>query len=276
VVQDVIYYLRLSRGSSRGSKARSTKFSDVSPLRSSAPIWLCCKPTSTRSEFRYNRRKRRTSSSAGSAGRGAPDQQIGGNGDDRIFTVVRFQTLRSPQGFGENITPWSPSRGTSEIGIAAEFAPSFALDNGAFSLWRAGQRRPAWDPYYRWVEVWRNHPGFDFAIIPDVIDGSEEENDDLLAEWPFFDGVPVYHLHESLDRLVRLTNSYSRIALGSSGPYRSTCTLRWWGRIQQIMTLVCGDSDLPTVKLHGLRILAPGSSSTSHYRRRIRHWWRGR
>ena len=144
-----------------------------------------------------------------------------------------------------------------QLGIAAEFASSFALDNGAFSLWRAGQRSPAWDPYYRWVEAWRNHPGFAFAMIPDVIDGSEEENDDLLAEWPFFDGVPVYHLHESLDRLARLANSYSRIALGSSGPYRCTCTLRWWDRMQQIMTMLCGEDDLPTVKLHGLRMLAP-------------------
>jgi len=90
-----------------------------------------------------------------------------------------------------------------------------------------------------------------------VIDGSEEDNDDLLAEWPFFEGVPVYHLHEPLDRLARLANSYSRIALGSSGPYRSTCTLRWWDRMQQIMTLLCGDGDLPTIKLHGLRMLAP-------------------
>jgi hypothetical protein len=144
-----------------------------------------------------------------------------------------------------------------QIGIAAEHASSFALDNGAFSLWRAGQHSPTWDSYYRWVEAWRNHPGFDFAIIPDVIDGSEEENDDLLAEWPFFYGVPVYHLHESLDRLVRLATSYSRIALRSSGPYRCTCTLRWWDRMQQIIAMVCGEDNLPTVKLHGLRMLAP-------------------
>lgn len=132
-----------------------------------------------------------------------------------------------------------------QIGIAAEYASSFALDNGAFSLWRAGQRRPAWDRYYRWIEAWRNHPGFDFAIIPDVIDGSEEENDDLLAEWPFFDGAPVYHLHEPLDRLLRLANSFSRIALGSSGPYRCTCVLRWWDRMQQIMTMLCSEDDVP-------------------------------
>jgi hypothetical protein len=36
-----------------------------------------------------------------------------------------------------------------QLGIAAEYASSFVLDNGAFSLWRAGQRRPAWDSYYR-------------------------------------------------------------------------------------------------------------------------------
>jgi hypothetical protein len=49
-----------------------------------------------------------------------------------------------------------------QIGIATEYASSFALDNGAFSLWKAGQRRSDWDSYYRWVEAWRNHPGFDF------------------------------------------------------------------------------------------------------------------
>lgn len=145
-----------------------------------------------------------------------------------------------------------------QIEIAAASASSFALDNGAFSLWGSGQRRPDWRVYYRWVESWRSHPGFDFAIIPDVIDGSEEENDDLLVEWPFLDGVPVYHLHEPLERLLRLAQSYSRVALGSSGPYRSTCTLRWWDRMWEIMSVLCDGAGRPDVKLHGLRLLAPG------------------
>ena len=42
-----------------------------------------------------------------------------------------------------------------------------------------------------------------------------------------------------------------------SGPYRSTGILRWWDRVLQIMTLLCGDDELPPVKLHGLRMLAP-------------------
>lgn len=144
-----------------------------------------------------------------------------------------------------------------QIDIAAEHASSFALDNGAFSLWKAGQGRPDWRPYYRWVEVWRSHPAFDFAIMPDIIDGREEENDELLAEWPFLDGVPVYHLHEPVDRLLRLANSYSRIALGSSGPYATTCTLRWWTRIHDCLTLLCDEAGRPGLKLHGLRMLAP-------------------
>jgi hypothetical protein len=144
-----------------------------------------------------------------------------------------------------------------QIGIAAEHASSFALDNGAFSLWKAGQVRPDWRPYYRWVEAWKTHPAFEFAIIPDLIDGCEAENDELLAEWPFLDGVPVYHLHEPLDRLLRLANSYSRVALGSSGPYASTCTLRWWDRVQEILNLLCDGAGRPSVKLHGLRMLAP-------------------
>ena len=90
-----------------------------------------------------------------------------------------------------------------------------------------------------------------------MIDGSAEENDDLLAEWPFFDGVPVYHLHESLERLLKLTRSYSRIAIGSSGPYSSTCTLSWWVRMGAIMTLLCDENRPPIVKLHGLRMFAP-------------------
>ncbi len=161
-----------------------------------------------------------------------------------------------------------------QIYIAAEHASTFALGNGAFSLWKVGQVRPDWTSYYRWMETWRSHPGFDFALIPDVIDGSESENDELLAEWPFLDGVPVYHLHEPFDRLLRLANSYSRVALGSSGPYASTCTLRWWDRMHEILNLLCDETGRPFVKLHGLRMLAPAILEHVPCHRPIRPWSR--
>lgn len=56
-----------------------------------------------------------------------------------------------------------------DIGTAAEVCQSFVLDNGAFSAWKQG-RTVDWKDYYAWVNEWHRHPGFDWAIIPDVRD----------------------------------------------------------------------------------------------------------
>ncbi len=102
-------------------------------------------------------------------------------------------------------------------------------------------------------------PGFDWAIIPDVIDGHEAANDALLAAWPFrrHVGVPVWHFHESLARLEKLAQDWPRVALGSSGQYATVGTPKWWTRMQQIMEAVCDPQGRPRVKLHGLRMLRP-------------------
>jgi hypothetical protein len=150
---------------------------------------------------------------------------------------------------------------SEQIELIAEQCRSFALDNGAFSRWKAAEfcsDEIEWDGYYRWVEHWKNHPGCDFALIPDVIDGTPTDNDDLLAEWPFDDiGVPVYHLHEPLERLAMLARSFTRVALGSSGQYRNPDSLIWWDRMVSGMRTVCDDRGYPTVRLHGLRMLSP-------------------
>jgi hypothetical protein len=144
-----------------------------------------------------------------------------------------------------------------QIAVAADVAQSFVLDNGAFSVWKQGIEID-WASYYEWVDEWRQHPGFDWAIIPDVIGGDEAANDALLAEWPFGGhvGVPVWHMHESLSRLKYLAHAFPRIALGSSGEYRTPGTAAWWGRIQEVMDTVCV-AGKPITKLHGLRMLSP-------------------
>jgi hypothetical protein len=146
---------------------------------------------------------------------------------------------------------------SKQIVIAAEVAQSFGLDNGAFSVWKQGIQAD-WLAYYKWVEEWRRHPGFDWAIIPDVIEGDEAANDALLAAWPFAKtaGLPVWHFHESLERLARLAGEWQRVALGSSGQYATVGTPRWWGRMQRIMETIC-EGGKPKVKLHGLRMLRP-------------------
>ena len=149
-----------------------------------------------------------------------------------------------------------------QLTIALEVAQSFALDNGAFSAWRSGKPVTDWSEYYEWVAELHRYPSFDFAVIPDVIDGDEDDNDALLDEWPWAKkfphvGAPVWHLHESLERLDRLVSNWPRICLGSSGDYAQIGTDAWWIRMREAMDVICDKSGRPCTKIHGLRMLDP-------------------
>jgi len=146
-----------------------------------------------------------------------------------------------------------------QLGLAAECAQSFALDNGAFSAWRKGRAVTDWSAYYAWAAEAKMMPSCDWAVIPDVIDGTEADNDALVDEWPLprWFGVPVWHMHESLDRLARLAADWPRVAIGSSGDYAVIGTPAWWQRIAHAMRVVCDDDGRPACRLHGLRMLDP-------------------
>jgi hypothetical protein len=164
------------------------------------------------------------------------------------------EALRAGHGFVSFARP-------EQLWIAVDVAQSFAVDNGAFSAWRSG-RAVDWSDYYAWVEDTMRAPSFDFAVIPDVIDGDEAANDALIDEWPWqrerHIGAPVWHLHESLDRLIYLASEWPRVCLGSSGAYAHIGTERWWARMADAFDAVCtSDRGLPLTKLHGLRMLAP-------------------
>jgi hypothetical protein len=144
-----------------------------------------------------------------------------------------------------------------QVVVAAEVCQSFALDNGAFSAWKKGKKM-IWAGYYTWVADWKRHPGCDFAVIPDIINGSEKDNDALLLEWPHGHfGVPVWHLHESFSRLERLANEHPRIALGSSGTFATPGNDVWRGHMQTAMKILTDSDGLPITKIHGLRMLNP-------------------
>ena len=144
-----------------------------------------------------------------------------------------------------------------DMGIVAEACQSFVFDNGAFSAWKRGLQLD-FDGYIRWVDDWHKHPGFDWALIPDVIDGDEDANDALLEMWPqHLAGVPVWHLHESLERLQRMAGTYRIVALGSSGQWSSPGTGAWWKRMGAALDAICDDQGRPACKLHGLRMLDP-------------------
>lgn len=142
-----------------------------------------------------------------------------------------------------------------QIELAAGVCQSFALDNGAFSLWKAGKPTD-WPGYYGWTGRWLRHPGCDWALIPDVIGGSEAENDALVREWPHgHQGVPVWHLNESIDRLVRLAEDWPRVALGSAEEYDVARPIACLRRLAEALPAISDEDGVPLVKLHGLRML---------------------
>lgn len=146
---------------------------------------------------------------------------------------------------------------------AAEICQSVALDCGSYSAWR--QKKPYdFEGYKEWCRKWLRHPAVDWCVIPDVIDGTEEDNRKLRAQWllegwrpPVEKSVPVWHLHESLEELNYLARAYPRIALGSSGAYSDPGSDAWWQRMAEIMALLCDSDGYPIVDIHGMRMLDP-------------------
>ena len=146
-----------------------------------------------------------------------------------------------------------------QLGVVVGVCQSFAIDNGAFSAWRAGSAVVDWCGYYAWARDCMRIPSCDFAVIPDVIDGDEAANDQLLAEWPLprWFGAPVWHMHESIDRLLRLAQTWPRVCIGSSGEFARVGDAKWWGRMGSAMHVLCDDDGYPMCRLHGLRMLDP-------------------
>jgi len=150
-----------------------------------------------------------------------------------------------------------------QLKVAIDVCQSICLDNGAFSVWRSG-KTVDWDSYFAWVEQFAHHPRVDFALIPDVIDGTEEENDALITRWEdWFDGdhhnfgVPVWHMNESFTRLNHLVKWYPRIAIGSSGEFSRVGSQEWYDKMDHAMLHICDSNGYPKTKLHMLRGLDP-------------------
>lgn len=146
----------------------------------------------------------------------------------------------------------------NQLALAAHVTQSFALDNGAFSLWKAG-KDTNWPAYYAWVKEWRTHPGFDFAVVPDVIAGSEDENDALAEAWPFprHQSAVVWHINESFERFLRLAQNWPRVCIGSSGEWDVSRPTKFLERAVPALTAISGPQGRPICKVHGLRMLNP-------------------
>jgi hypothetical protein len=120
----------------------------------------------------------------------------------------------------------------SQLKHCLRIGQSVMGDNGAYSVETRGMV-PDWPGYYRWLEPWLRHPHW--AVVPDVIGGTAEDNLALAAQWPFRRDLSamVWHLHEPLDHLALLADEWPRIAFGSSGEFWQSGTDRWNARIDE-------------------------------------------
>jgi len=144
------------------------------------------------------------------------------------------------------------------ISEVLECCESFCLDNGAFTIWKTTGGKIDVESYSAWVRHYQKHPAFDFALIPDIIMGKEEDNNKLVDEWDSnLVGIPVYHLGESVDRFFKLAEKFTKVAFGSTDKWSKNGSKAWWKHMADFMDIVTDDDGVLPCKVHGLRMLDP-------------------
>tara|TARA_R100001594_G_scaffold141816_1_gene188187 strand:+ start:5571 stop:6266 length:696 start_codon:yes stop_codon:yes gene_type:complete len=128
-------------------------------------------------------------------------------------------------------------------------AQSVMHDNGAFSFYTK-QKHTDWDGYYQWLEPRLGHPHW--AVVPDVIGGSVEQNLGLIKQWPHrkdLAGV-VWHVDEPVEHLLSLTEGgWGKVCFGSSGQYWQVLSENWCRRMDLVFNVLAKNGPIPWVHM---------------------------
>ena len=133
-------------------------------------------------------------------------------------------------------------------------AQSVMWDNGAFTAYTKG-KAPDWNGYYKWLEDRLSHPHW--AVVPDVIDGTPENNLELINQWPHRKdcSAVVWHMDEPIDHLLHLlTLGFSKLCFGSSGKYWQVGSESWERRADEAFNAISKEGVMPWI--HMLRGLS--------------------
>lgn len=158
-----------------------------------------------------------------------------------------------------------------------EIGQSVMLDNGAYTAWKKGTRIKA-DLFHEWVDKWLDCPTT-WAIIPDRINGTEYQNDELVRKWPFGDrGAPVWHLNEPIERLLRLCGRFEKVCFGSAGAYKTIGSDAWSRRVRAAFSALNIFPRLPWIhmlrgmSLSGSKVFPFASLDSSNIARSHKEW----
>jgi len=138
--------------------------------------------------------------------------------------------------------------------VCLQIGQSVMFDNGAFTTFKSGKTFDM-AAFYGWLEPRLGHPHW--GVVPDVIDGDEDQQKKLLQTWPFdlALGAPVWHLGLSLDYLLFLADRWPKVCFGSSGEFWDVGSEKWCDRVDQAFNaLARHNRHMPWV--HMLRGLA--------------------
>lgn len=126
---------------------------------------------------------------------------------------------------------------TADAETCQQIGQSVMFDNGAFTTFKSGKTFDS-GRFYSWVEGRLGHPHW--AVVPDVIDGTEEQQKERLKDWPFDPalGAPVWHLGLSLDYLLYLADRWPKICFGSSGEYWDVGSEKWANRVDEAFNIL--------------------------------------
>jgi len=135
-----------------------------------------------------------------------------------------------------------------------ENAQSVMWDNGAFSAYTKGKPFDK-EGYLVWLED--KLFGANWAVVPDVIGGTVEEQMESMSGWPYprHLSAPVWHMNLPLDWLRDIMDNYPRFCFGSSGEYWKVGGCKWAKRADEAWDIIERSNTRPWVHmLRGLKL----------------------
>ena len=179
---------------------------------------------------------------------------------ERNADVIRGRNLvltwTSYASIVKKIRTGTPTPAAYQLG---NLAGRLLLDCGAFPFWRAQQRGRNPQPLdvpvvIEWYRNMLSTCAQTEVIIPDVITGTEIENDYAIDRFPS-DLIPlawpVWHTEDSMERLLRLARGFGRVAIGPMGMHSHVTGKAYTLRMIEVFNAITRDA--PGTRLHALR-----------------------